>query len=252
MKNLLIAAFIILTVQFSVLAQDEPQAVLIDEFGKICSEDVSARYDHFMIELQNQPDAQGYVFVTGENAQDGTNLLYESFFSTIYPNRRGFDKNRITIVRMPDADARQTSFWLVPSGAEVPLPEKSVETKDKNPVKRFQRTSAFIEKYPDSDEQYPKDEFVNGFYHLGCDFAPNLSVFAEELLKDENLTGYLIIYADKKQSKKINKLANKILTKTHKVPKNRLKTIYGKPQEEPEIELWFVPKGEKPPVTTAK
>jgi hypothetical protein len=33
----------------------------------------------------------------------------------------------------------------------------------------------------------------------------------------------------------------------YKVPRNRLKTIYDGNREEPEIELWFVPKGNKPP-----
>lgn len=244
MKNVFAGTvLLLLAISLTAFSQEKPEAQLIDEFGRICSEDLMARYDGFLIRLQNDPSAAGYIVLHGENSQEGSNILYADFLTKIYPERRGYASERIVFVRGENLDALKTLFWIVPAGAEPPDVENLFEPKKTVSSERFQKTAAEIFKY-DSGE-----DFINGFYELGCDFAPNFKDFTKKLLENEKLKGYLIIHAKKNKAEKIEKIARKNLTGIYKVPKNRLKIIYGEKLEDPEIELWLVPEGEKPPVT---
>ncbi len=243
MKNLFLKlSIVILFLTVGIYAQEKSEATLIDEFGKICSEDLMARYDNLLIQLQNEPSSKGYIIFNGENSQEGTNILYSGYVSKIYPSMRGYNLNRLVFIRGKNSDTMQTKFWIVPDGAKPPEIKNIFQSQKINSTTRFQETYAELFKYPDSGLS-----FVNGFYDLGCNFAPNLQDFAKILLSDDNLTGYLIIYGSKKQAKKIKNFSVKALVKTYKVPQKRLKTIYGERREEAEIEIWFVPNGDKPP-----
>ena len=40
-----------------------PTPRLFDQFSKVTAEDRSARFDNLFVELQNDPNAQGFVFI---------------------------------------------------------------------------------------------------------------------------------------------------------------------------------------------
>lgn len=224
-------------------AQEKPEAILINDFENNCSEIISLHYDNFLVELHNDPTSTGYIVFSGKVSQDGTNLRYIRHLSVNYPRFRGFDVNRIILIRGENQDKMQVQFWKVPFGAKPPEVNKNFEIKKISSTKMFQKTYAELAKFlPNSINE----EFVDSFYWFeGCDFAPNLSDFAKDLSEDGNLTGYLVIYATKKIAGKIKNLALKELTEKHKISPDRLKTIYGGRKQKSEMELWFLPKGEK-------
>ena len=242
-----ILAFFILFISFHVcLSQETPKAVLIDEFGKICSEELMARYDAFFIELNNNPTSTGYIVFYGDETVEGRNLNFIAYLTLIYPQTRRYDKSRLVLVRGENQAEMKVQFWSVPDGANPPKPEKEfVEQK-------INSTSLFDKNWADFNREYDGlDIYSNGFLDLGCEFSPNVSAFAEKLLSNPELTGYLVVYTKfgkgKKYGNRIASFAVVDLMNNYKVPRNRLKTIYGGNREKPEIELWFVPKEYNPP-----
>ncbi len=226
------------------IVPQKPEAVLINEFENACSEIIALHYDSFLVELHNDPTSTGYIVFNGEESQDGTNLRYIQHLSFSYPRFRGFNANRVILIRGENQSKMRIQFWKVPPEANLPEVEKNFENEKISSTKRFQKTYAELTKLPGSK----KEELVDGFYAFeGCDFAPNLKDFAKILSENDNLTGYLVIYAAKKKAKKIQDFVIKNLTVNHKIPKNRLKIISGGKSEEPIIELWFVPKTDAPP-----
>ncbi len=225
-------------------AQEKPEAVLINDFENACSEIIALHYDNFLVQLFNDPTSTGYIVFNGEESQNGNNLRYIRHVSFNYPRFRGFDPYRIVLIRGENQGKMRIQFWKVPFGADMPEVEKNFEAGKILSTQRFQKTIAELAKLPG----FKKEELIDGFYAFeGCDFAPNLKDFAKVLSEDDDLTGYLIIYAAKKNAKKIQDFVMKNLTVNHKIPKNRLKIISGGKSEEPIIELWFVPKTDVPP-----
>lgn len=245
-----ISVLIILFASFQIcFSQEPPKAELIDEFGKICSEDLMSRYDGFLIKLQSKPMAMGYIVLYGDRSVEGRNLNFINYLTGFYPTVRRFDKTRLSLIRGENQSQMKIQFWLVPAGANPPKPEKEFAQE------KITSTTLFDKNWADFHRWYGELEiYSNGFLELGCEFSPNVSAFAETLLSNPELTGYLIVYTKfGKGIKRGNQIANfavKNLTKNFKVPRNRLKTIYGGNRREPEIELWFVPKGDKSPIPT--
>lgn len=228
--------------------QEKSVAVLHDEFGKICSEDLMSRYDGYMVRLYNEPSAMGYFVFYGEENFEGRNLNFIEYLKSIYPTRRGFDKTKLVLRRGANRPQMHIQFWVVPAGADAPKPVKEFVPE------KIASTTLFDKNWADlyRDEYSKRREiYVNGFYDLGCEFSPNVKEFAEILFANPELTGYLVVYTKfgkgAKRGNQVAAFAVRDLVKNYKVPRARLKTIYGDNREEPEIELWLVPKGDKPP-----
>lgn len=247
-KEMFISFSILLFAVQVFFAQETPKAELIDEFGKLCSEEVMANYDNYMFHLQNNPSATGYFVFYGNDSMEGTNLTFIKYLTEIYPTLRRYDKSRIVLIRGENRGEMKTQFWIVPAGAIPPIPEKKFVQEKITSTTRFDKNWADFHKWFAKLEIYD-----NGFFDLGCEFSPNVNEFARILLTEKDLTGYLVIYGNnKKRAEKVAKFAVNDLVKTNKIPRNRLKTIYGGKSEEPQIEFWFVPKGNKPPEINSK
>ena len=96
-----------------------PEAVLVDEFGKLQNDDVRARLDAFFVELQNNPTNQGYIINYGSEREIAAR---ERLINNHIAFRR-FDRSRITMVRGGDLGAGiNTKLYRVPPGAENPNP----------------------------------------------------------------------------------------------------------------------------------
>jgi hypothetical protein len=227
--------------------QEKQKAELIDEFGKICSEDLMARYDGFMNHLQNDPSAQGYIIFYGDSSVEGRNLKFIHYLTEYYPVVRGFDKSRLRLLRGANRNQMSIQFWVVPSGAITPKPNNEFTSIKITSTTLYDKNWADFNNWSGEINIYSE-----GFLELGCEFSPNRNGFATILLSNADLTGYLIIYTKfgktRKHADKIAGYALKELTKTFKIPQNRLKTIYGGNRQEPEIEFWFVPSNDKPPI----
>ena len=96
-----------------------PEAVQVDEFGKLSNDDIRARLDQFFIELQNNPANQGYIINYG-NDKD---IAAREKIITNHIDFRKFDRTRITLVRGGDTgEGPKTKLYRVPEGAENPNP----------------------------------------------------------------------------------------------------------------------------------
>jgi hypothetical protein len=107
-----------------------PEAVKIDEFGTATNGNVKMRFDNFIIELQNDPTAQGYIINYG-SAKEIANRQRQIRNAIAF---RKFDASRITIVNGGESgESIKTQFWVVPAGATPPTPGES-ESQDQSEI----------------------------------------------------------------------------------------------------------------------
>jgi hypothetical protein len=98
----------------------KPEAVLIDEFGKLPNDDIRGRLDTFFAELSNNPTNQGYIINYGTDKE----ITARERLITNHIAFRKFDRSRITLVRggtSPDGEPR-TKLYRIPPGANNPNP----------------------------------------------------------------------------------------------------------------------------------
>ncbi|HTH36706.1 MAG TPA: hypothetical protein VL572_02010 [Pyrinomonadaceae bacterium] len=97
-----------------------PQAVLVDEFGKMPNDDIRGRLDAFFAELSNNPNNQGYIILYGTEAE----MNQRERLITNHITFRNFDRSRITIVRggAHPTGTVYTRLYRIPPGAENPAP----------------------------------------------------------------------------------------------------------------------------------
>lgn len=239
-RNLALSFSVLLIIVQCCFSQQAIEPVLISELGKPCSEELARDYDVFLVELNNDPAAMGYIIFYGEAGQEGTNLRYIDYLRRVYPSMRGFDRDRINFVRGYDRDKMHFEFWKVSPGASIPVVSKEFKLEKISAASRFQKVVPEIQ-----TDSGSSNGFVDSFLaNWGCDFAPNFKDFAVILTKEKDLSGYLVIRAKKKNARKIKTLALEELTRIFKVSRKRLKIVFGDETEEPELELWLVPQGE--------
>lgn len=201
-------------------SQEPPKAVLVDEFGILCSEELMARYDYFVGKLATHPSSKGLLILYGDRTSEGRNLSLYQYVNSFYPQVRQFKNLNLEFVRGIDQAETKVQFWIIPAGAGDPRP---IETYKPLPVTSTTR------------------------YELGCDFAPNNVGFVDLLKKNRSLTGFLVIYTEfgkgKSHGDRVAKFAINKLLKNFRISRTRIKTIYGGNRINPEIELWLVPDG---------
>jgi hypothetical protein len=96
-----------------------------DEFGDIARDDEKARLDNFAIQLQQEPEAQGYIFVftgTGRRIRPDYAQRRTARIRDYLMNSRGLDSRRITILEGPPRTEPTVELWIVPPGATPPSP----------------------------------------------------------------------------------------------------------------------------------
>ncbi|MBK8464427.1 MAG: hypothetical protein IPL32_01220 [Chloracidobacterium sp.] len=97
----------------------KPEQIPVDEFGPQKDDEVKARVDNFYIQLNNNPNAQGYIINYGTPAQ--IKARRAQIMKAI--NFRKYDASRVTFVDGPDnGSGINTKFSVVPPGAEKPTP----------------------------------------------------------------------------------------------------------------------------------
>jgi hypothetical protein len=95
----------------------------IDEFDSRSFDDDKARLDNFAIELQNRPDAQGYIIVyqgTGKKALDAEKLARRSL--NYLSREKGVDPRRLSTTAGGTRTKTGYEFWIIPAGAGYPSP----------------------------------------------------------------------------------------------------------------------------------
>jgi hypothetical protein len=120
------------------------EARKFDEFKDVACEDEKARLDNFANELQNDPEAQGYiVFYGGKRRQHPTRPdsrlalprrgEAEARAARLKPylhDSRGIDSNRMVVVNGGYRDQWAAELWIVPKGANPPVPAPTVKPQE--------------------------------------------------------------------------------------------------------------------------
>lgn len=104
-----------------------PGAKRFDEFPSRSFDDDKARLDAFAIELQNNPDSQGYIIMyqgTDKNSVKKRKITVLSKRTLDYlVKARGIDPRRIVIANWGTKPETYYDLWIVPPGAQPPVPQ---------------------------------------------------------------------------------------------------------------------------------
>ena len=104
-----------------------PTARRFDEFPSTSFDDDKARLDAFAIELQNNPDSQGYIIMYQGTDKESLRSRKVSILSKrtldYLVKARGIDPRRIQIVDWGTRLKTTYDLWIVPPGAQPPVPQ---------------------------------------------------------------------------------------------------------------------------------
>ncbi len=99
-----------------------------DEFVSKSFDDDKARLDAFVIELQNNPDSQGYIIMyqgTDRNSVRARRVEILSKRTLDYlVKARGIDPRRIVITNWGTRLQTTYDLWIIPPGAQPPVPQE--------------------------------------------------------------------------------------------------------------------------------
>lgn len=105
-----------------------PTPEKFDEFESLAFDDDKARLDAFAIELQNKPDAQGYIIMyqgTDRDSKRYKNVDKLSKRTLDYLVKvRGVDPRRIVITNWGTRPKTTYELWVIPPGAQPPVPNQ--------------------------------------------------------------------------------------------------------------------------------
>jgi hypothetical protein len=105
----------------------EIPAVIFDRVPPVTYDDLKARLDNLAIELQNTPNAQGYIFVyTAPTSRPGQYERLAKRVEDYMVRQRGIDMSRLVILNGGNRDTDFYEFWIVPQGAKPPQASPSV------------------------------------------------------------------------------------------------------------------------------
>jgi len=112
------------------------EARKLDEYGVIKPEEENKRLDAFMIELQNDPTAQGFIFAYGGRAGRADDAEKAAAKAENYlVSKRGLDAFRLLIIDGGLREQLTVELWIVPSGADMPEPTPTVKPGDTKPTR---------------------------------------------------------------------------------------------------------------------
>lgn len=102
------------------LVSGQEESTKIDEFGRLVDNDVKARVQNLYITLNNNPNAIGYIinYGTPREIRNRERQIQKAI------DFLGLDPSKVVIINGGDRrNGVETTFWLVPSGADPPTPD---------------------------------------------------------------------------------------------------------------------------------
>jgi hypothetical protein len=101
----------------------QPRRWKHDEFPSRAYDDVKARLDAYVIELQNKPDSKGYIILySGAKSKPAQTQKLNAKVIDYLVKDRGFPPERIVILQGGKRDDDFVELWVVESGADPPTP----------------------------------------------------------------------------------------------------------------------------------
>ena len=285
MRSAILKLILIFALPASMLGQgigweaNDSTAVLLDEFGLVGHCDLGARIDAFLVDLQENSTATGYVI-----NYNGTNEL-PAYYGTSPRERmianhiafRRFDPLRITFVRGGYRNSVSTELWIVPPGAEPPEPSRTVPAPVMSESENFLFDRTYLESEYESDgirdlilssvlaerdswESDQEDEDIDDEYIDSITpeekeefrFRWVSIVFGKVLAKRLDSSGVIIFYADDEYYD-VGKLTGFIEEGVRRIEVSanavigRTKIVFGGFRSSPQVEYWVVPSGSSDP-----
>jgi hypothetical protein len=133
MTRILLLVFILTVSGTTFLARGQHPTAKFDHFGDICCEDEKARLDNFVVALQNEPNATGYiVYYGGRHLQTcgskrtrrpllGEAQARAARLKPYVANAwRGFDPKRVVVINGGYRESWEAELWIVPPGQQPP------------------------------------------------------------------------------------------------------------------------------------
>lgn len=97
-------------------ADPRPEAVKAEEVGKATNGQIKMLMDRYMLKLDADPDARGYIINYGSAKEIAKR---EKQIRNAFAFRK-YDSQRITLANGGFEKTIRTVFWIVPAGAELP------------------------------------------------------------------------------------------------------------------------------------
>lgn len=264
---------------FGQQAQDETKtAQKFDSYSVVGECDMKARLDNFAIELQNTPQAKGYILVYA-GVDDlparipGIYRIAEDYLI----NSRGLETERIVRIEGGYRTKQETQLWIVRENAEPPAPSGTVELR-RDPHKAYQYDALYVD-ILSSDatdqrlveaEPYSSLPFVEYKHEatrnaqgevereagtVRLEFSHHPEKFIELVKNNEELNGHVFYYGndedgDLKYVAELVERTKAYLCGRHGLDSNRIVVEYGGYGEYSQSEWWIVPKGAPSPKPT--
>jgi hypothetical protein len=112
----------------------------LDEYGNIRWGDEKARLDNFVIELQNDPTAQGYLICYGGKVERAGEALRRCHRAKNYLSRqRSIEAARIVTADGGYREDSTVEVWVLASGATPPAAAPTVEPREVRFIKKARR-----------------------------------------------------------------------------------------------------------------
>jgi hypothetical protein len=161
----------------------------IDEFGKLHGCDGGARLDNFAIELDNEPNAMGYIIAHDARQRlRGAAHAWGLYFLSYFVEFRGQSESRFVLVDGAEVPGEDLSMelWLVPEGAEPP-PFKAPGKREARPYTgKYVTLSVFNETVFHDTEGGEAGSFNDGIIYAS---------FANLLKMQKDSQGYIVVYS---------------------------------------------------------
>jgi hypothetical protein len=97
----------------------ETKPFLVDQFADPNCEDLWARLDGFLSQLNRNPDTIGTVTISGKIGDLRNDLMIEDMIRRYFA-RRNVSPERFQILRLKPETQRMLEFWITPAGGETP------------------------------------------------------------------------------------------------------------------------------------
>jgi hypothetical protein len=98
---------------------DPPEARKFDEYSSMSWINEEVRLDNFRVQLQQEPDSQGYIIVYGPRRISQRLKRAQKFLV----EKRGIAPPRVVLINGGHNKQPKVEFWMVPTGAAPPKPD---------------------------------------------------------------------------------------------------------------------------------
>jgi hypothetical protein len=229
-----------------------PKARLFDSYEAIPSDDAGAHLDNFAIQLQSDPNLNGYVICYGPDGEgSGTGSYLLRITKDYLVNTRGFDPERIQTIyagRYKNPAEIATELWIGQQGMDMP-----------EPMRYKSKIGTFNGKF---EEYEGWDGVADGAD--GPSFGNvTLAAFADILRQQPATMGYIVAFnfrgaAPGTWRRVAKRVAGEL--QADGIQGDRIKIIYGgsikgnknEVTDQAKVQLWILPADAPPPVEEAK